>query len=164
MVVDFINLDIDFAFFGSVDAVFCCIGTTIKQAGSEAAFQVVDYEIPMSIARLARAAGCGSFFLISSSKASSDSIFFYLQVKGRLEDDLSLLGFDRLVVYRPALLAGKRSSFRFFEYIMGCLFRWFSFMIPKKYNVIDANDLATKMVENYHHGVDGAYVIERECM
>ena len=102
--VDFMNIERHKDCFDSVTAIFCCIGTTMKQAGSRDAFQIVDHYIPMVTARLAKELGIESFFLISSGGANERSRFFYLHVKGLLESDLTKMNFDQLVIFRPGLL------------------------------------------------------------
>jgi uncharacterized protein YbjT (DUF2867 family) len=97
----------------AIDAVFCCLGTTIKQAGSQEAFRRVDYEYPMRTARALRGrAGGVRFALVSAVGASIDSSVFYLRTKGELERDLGTLGFLSLDIFRPSLLLGAREGTR----------------------------------------------------
>jgi uncharacterized protein YbjT (DUF2867 family) len=98
--------------FQGIDDVFCALGTTIKQAGSQAAFRAVDYELPMIAARAAKQAGVKQLVLISSIGADPKSGNFYLRTKGELERDLTALGFDSLHIVRPGLLSGDRKEFR----------------------------------------------------
>ncbi|WP_137936535.1 NAD(P)H-binding protein [Chitinivorax sp. B] len=99
------------------DAVLCCLGTTIKQAGSEARFKTVDYFYPLQLAMMAKMNGIHRFAVISSLGANAQSPNFYLRTKGQLEKALVALAFDRLVVVRPSLLAGARHEFRLGERI-----------------------------------------------
>ncbi|MFO1381559.1 MAG: NAD(P)H-binding protein [Chitinivorax sp.] len=94
------------------DAVFCCLGTTMRQAGSQAHFKTVDYFYPLTLAMLAKMNGVKRFAAISSLGANADSGNFYLQVKGQLERALQALDFEQLVVVRPSLLLGERKQFR----------------------------------------------------
>ncbi len=97
------------------DDVFCCLGTTLKKAGSKAAFEQVDYSIPMILARLAKKTGTKQFLLVSALGANPDSALFYSRVKGRLERDLIALNFDRTLILQPSLLDGDREEFRLAE-------------------------------------------------
>ena len=142
VIVDFMNIEKHRDVFDSVSAVFCSIGTTMKRAGSKSAFQIVDHYIPMVVARLAQEVGVDSFFLVSSSHASMNSRSFYLRVKGMIENDLKEMSFNRLGIYRPALLVGKRDSFRLYEQLLIVVFRLFSWAIPKRYRVIKDFELA----------------------
>lgn len=95
-----------------VDVVICCLGTTIKAAGSREQFRKVDYEYCLKAAELGREAGVKAFILMSAIAASSSSTIFYNRVKGELEDAVCGLGYVFLSVYRPSLLLGDRSEKR----------------------------------------------------
>ncbi len=85
-----------------------CLGTTIRQAGSQAAFRAVDHDLVLAAARGARASGTPHMIAVSSVGAAAKSANFYLRTKGEAEDDLRALGFDRLDLIRPGLLRGDR--------------------------------------------------------
>lgn len=85
-----------------------CLGTTIRQAGSQAAFRAVDHDLVLAAARGARAGGTAHMIAVSSVGAAAKSGNFYLRTKGEVEDDLVALGFDRLDLIRPGLLRGDR--------------------------------------------------------
>jgi uncharacterized protein YbjT (DUF2867 family) len=111
-VVDFEDLARAGPLVGRVDHAFCALGTTIRSAGSEAAFCRVDHDFVVSVAEFAKAAGACSFVTVSSLGADSSSGNFYLRVKGETERDLEALGLPRLVILRPSLLTGDREEFR----------------------------------------------------
>lgn len=94
----------------NVDEVYLALGTTIKVAGSQAAFRAVDYDTNLKLARAARAEGAKRLGLVSAMGASAGSPIFYNRVKGELEDAVSQLGFEGLVIARPSFLAGDRES------------------------------------------------------
>jgi len=94
VVVDFENLPSQC--FGEIDIVFCCLGTTIKKAGSQGAFIKVDYEYPLSTAKIAKASGVKRFAIVTAMGADSKSSIFYNKVKGNVENALSELNFDAL--------------------------------------------------------------------
>lgn len=89
-----------------------CLGTTIKRAGSREAFSAVDYDLVLALARVARAHGARQATLVSSVGADTRSANFYLSVKGRAEEALLKLGFERVDLLRPGLLLGARSERR----------------------------------------------------
>lgn len=91
-----------------------CLGTTIRQAGSQAAFRAVDHDLVLATARAAKAAGTRHMILVSSVGASSGSSNFYLRTKGEIEDALCALDFGRLDIIRPGLLMGDRPGPRRF--------------------------------------------------
>lgn len=85
-----------------------CLGTTIRQAGSQAAFRAVDHDLVLAAARGAKAGGTPHMIAVSSVGAATKSGNFYLRTKGETEDDLRALGFHRLDLIRPGLLRGDR--------------------------------------------------------
>lgn len=97
-----------FASLPAPPAVFIALGTTMAQAGSEAAFRAVDFEAVLTVARAARHAGAVRCALVSALGADATSRVFYNRVKGEAEVALQALGFERLVIGRPSLLDGAR--------------------------------------------------------
>lgn len=85
-----------------------CLGTTIRQAGSQAAFRAVDHDLILSAARGAKMGGARQLIVVSSVGASARSSNFYLRTKGETEEALRATGFDRLDILRPGLLTGER--------------------------------------------------------
>ncbi len=94
----------------AADDLFCALGTTIKVAGSKAAFRAVDFDAVVDSARAARAAGVKRMAVVSSLGADARSRVLYSQVKGEMEAALRALRFERLVIARPSLLAGERAA------------------------------------------------------
>ena len=89
---------------------FCCIGTTMKQAGSERAFREVDHDLVLSFARAARAAQAQRFVVVSSAAADPRSKTLYLRVKGEVEQALERMGFPALDILQPGPLLGWRRN------------------------------------------------------
>jgi uncharacterized protein YbjT (DUF2867 family) len=108
--VDFARLESE-ALPASDDA-FCCLGTTIKKAGSQEAFRAVDHGAVLAFAKAARKAGARRFLLVSALGADSGSRIFYNRVKGETEEDLKGVGFESLIILRPSLLLGDRAESR----------------------------------------------------
>lgn len=96
----------------SVDAVFCCLGTTLRAAGSREAFEKVDYGYVVKLAELATARRVPRFLMVSAVGASPRAMAFYSRVKGRAEEQVRQLGFTSLHVLRPSLLMGERDEHR----------------------------------------------------
>lgn len=133
-----------------VDDLFCCLGTTIRQAGSKNAFEVVDREMPVAAARALRHQGLQHFLVISAMGADPDSGIFYNRVKGLMEHDLQALGLPALSIFRPSLLAGSRDQSRPMEQLGICAGRAlrFAFVGPlKNYALIEADHVARAMVK-----------------
>lgn len=87
-----------------------CLGTTIRQAGSQAAFRAVDHDLVLAVAESARRGGAAHLISVSSVGAGSGAANFYLKTKGEAENGLRALGFDRLDLLRPGLLMGDRQG------------------------------------------------------
>ena len=117
VVVDFDRLDPHAAWW-QADAVICTLGTTMRAAGSQDAFQRVDHTYPLAVARLAHTHGTPAYVLNSAAGADTGSRFFYNRVKGELERDLAAASFASLTFVRPGLISGKRAQFRLGERLL----------------------------------------------
>jgi len=113
LITDFDPIEAAMAGLGeTVDDAFCALGTTIKTAGSRAAFRRVDFGYVVAFARAARAAGARRLMLVSAIGASARSGIFYLRVKGETEEAVAALGYPALHIFRPGLLLGQRAESR----------------------------------------------------
>ena len=92
------------------DVLFSCLGTTRKDAGSKAAQWKVDYDYQYSFAKAARQNGVECYVLVSAMNASSKSLFFYSRIKGKLDEDVTNLGFPKLLIFKPPSLIRKESD------------------------------------------------------
>ena len=92
------------------DVLFSCLGTTRKDAGSKAAQWKVDYDYQYSFAKAARQNGVECYVLVSAMNASSKSLFFYSRMKGKLDEDVTNLGFPKLLIFKPPSLIRKESD------------------------------------------------------
>lgn len=134
----------------AVDDVFCCLGTTIKKAGSRAAFRKVDLEAPLAVAKAARDAGATRYIIVTAVGASPKSGVFYNRVKGEVEAGLRALKFPRGVkILHPSLIMGERAERRAAESVamtlMGATRGLFVGSL-ERYRAIDADDVAAAMV------------------
>ncbi len=132
------------------DDVFCCLGTTIKKAGSKENFRKVDLEWPALIAKTASKNGIPNFLMISSIGADPESSNFYLRTKGEAENAVRQHKFNKIVILRPSMLLGKRNEFRFFEEMGKLVMVPLKFVFRgklKKYRPIDAEKVARAMVK-----------------
>ncbi|RDJ00073.1 oxidoreductase [Dyella solisilvae] len=126
---------------GHLDTVYCCLGTTIRQAGSREAFRMVDYDLPLSLGRHALALGARHYVVISALGADAGSRLFYNRTKGELELALQKQGWPQLTIVRPSLLLGARNKPR-----MGEVFAApFSRVLPGRWRGIEAGTVARAM-------------------
>jgi uncharacterized protein YbjT (DUF2867 family) len=147
-----------------VDDVFCCLGTTIKVAGSQDAFRKVDFEAPVAVARARRDAGAGRYLVVTAVGADPSSAIFYNRVKGETEAALRELAFPRgLSIFHPSLLLGERGTPRAGERVASVLMRATRplFAGPLlRYRAIDAADVARAMVAASRQDAPGVQVYE----
>lgn len=152
---------------GFVDAAFCCLGTTLKKAGSEAAFRKVDYDYVLAFASAAKAHGASHFAVISSIGADARSRVFYSKVKGETERDLCALGFPSLAIFRPSILAGDRQEQRTGEQVGMMLMQMASPLLLgplKKYRPIHVATVARAMLRQSLTGGTGEQVYESDAI
>ena len=144
------------------DEIFCCLGTTIKVAGSQQAFYKVDFEYVLDIAKKAYLNGAKKFALVSSMGANKNSTVFYSKTKGAIEEAVTQIGYESLFIFRPSLLLGKRTGFRLGERIAQYFFTFFSILIPKKYQAIQARQVAKAMIVCMNTGDKGVHILESD--
>ncbi|MGI1999574.1 nucleoside-diphosphate sugar epimerase [Shewanella frigidimarina] len=135
-----------------VDHAFCCLGTTIKQAGSEEAFIQVDKLAVLAFAKLIQAQANPSlkFMVVTALGADAKSTVFYNRIKGEVELSLKALSLPVLNIFQPSLLLGPRDNGRFMEDIGQTLFGGLSFLFIgplRKYQPINAQTVAELMYQ-----------------
>ena len=113
--VQFDKLASQFAGF-SCHSVFCCLGTTIRAAGSEEGFRKVDVDYVLALARVAQAAQAQRFIVLSSVGADAHSKNFYLRTKGEMEEALVKMNLTALDILQPSVLLGWRGELRPLEF------------------------------------------------
>jgi len=146
------------------DDIFCCLGTTMKKAGSRDAFRKVDYQYPLDIARLGLANGAKQFSIVTAMGADTNSSFFYNRVKGEVERDLTALGYPTLLIFRPSLLLGNRTENRFGERLAEGAMRLFAPLIPARYRGVDAAKVANAMRQTAQQGLTGKHIFESDAL
>lgn len=107
--------DLEKIFTHPFDAVFVCLGTTIKKAGSQKAFKEVDFDLIVKIATFANNNQCKQLLLVSALGANASSSIFYNKIKGQTEDAIKAMHLKSLIIFQPSLLLGKRQEFRLGE-------------------------------------------------
>ena len=132
------------------DDVFCCLGTTIKKAGSKEQFRKVDLEFPEKIASIASKNKVNNFLVISSIGADPWSSNFYLRTKGEMEKSVLMFDIKNTVILRPSMLIGKRRETRYMEEAAKFIMFPMNFVLQgrlKKYRAIYAETVAKAMIE-----------------
>jgi uncharacterized protein YbjT (DUF2867 family) len=143
---------------GPVEVAFCCLGTTIKQAGSQAAFRAVDHDLVVSFGARARELGARHLLVVSALGADAGARVFYNRVKGEAEQALRAQGWPRLTLARPSLLLGERRESRLGERLAAPFVK----LLPGKWRGIDVDDLARALWRLAGAGEEGARVVESD--
>ena len=145
------------------DDMFIALGTTISVAGSQAAFRAVDLDAVLALARAARAAGVRRLGVVSAMGADAKSPVFYNRVKGEMEQAVSALGFDTVVIARPSLLDGERAALgqptRRGEQLALQVMRLLKPLIPRNYRAISDAHVAKALVEAVQAGRPGVQIL-----
>jgi uncharacterized protein YbjT (DUF2867 family) len=161
------SLPVDFTQLGTLpaaDAALCALGTTIKVAGSQAAFRAVDFDAVLAFAKAAQAAGVQRFAVVSALGADAGSSVFYNRVKGEMEAALQALRFHSLCIARPSLLAGDRSALgqplRLGERLGLAFSAPLGPLIPAAWRPIQAEVVARALLRALAEGRPGVQVLE----
>jgi uncharacterized protein YbjT (DUF2867 family) len=144
------------------DDLFCCLGTTIKTAGSKEAFRKVDLDYVVNVAKASKVNGINHFAVISAMGANKNSTVFYNQIKGEMEESIKAVGFNSTYIIRPSLLLGDRKEFRFGELIGKFFMITLSFLIPKKYRAIYDVQVAFATIHFMNQTERGFFVKEND--
>jgi uncharacterized protein YbjT (DUF2867 family) len=149
----------------AVDDVFCCLGTTIAQAGSQEAFRRVDHDYVVEAARLAAEHGAKRFLVVTAAGANAKSRIFYNRVKGDAEDAVRALPLEGAVILRPSLLLGERTGQRTGESVAQKVMPALDWMLVgpmRRYRSIHASTVAQAMVRLAKQGTQGVRVVESD--
>jgi uncharacterized protein YbjT (DUF2867 family) len=151
----------------SAEVAVCALGTTIRAAGSKAAFRAVDHDAVLAFARGAQAAGVRRFIVVTAVGADPASGVFYSRVKGEVERDLAALGFDRLDILQPGLILGPRAERRPVE----AFFQWLAPVLNpllvgglSRYGGVSADIVAAAIVRLSERVVSGRFVHQNRAI
>lgn len=165
VLVDFNQLD-NLTLEVKADVAFCCLGTTMKKAGSKDAFYKVDFTYCLEFAKLSKKQGAKKFILVSSLGADAKSSNFYLKVKGQTEEAIEQLGFEAFyVIMRPSMLLGDRKESRLGEAIGKAVMTTFDFLLAgpfKKYKAIHGKKVAAAMAKAGASEFEGKVIFESD--
>ncbi len=165
-IVDFDRLD-ELSDLPSADDVFCCLGSTMKKAGSKAAFRRVDHDYVVATARLGLAGGARRFLLVSSVGAGAKSMSFYSRVKGEAEVSVGKLGYESLHIFQPSILMGERTEKRSGErlgILAAGVFNPLMVGPLRRYRGIPPETVATGMVGAARSNVKGRQVYTHDAI
>jgi uncharacterized protein YbjT (DUF2867 family) len=153
--VDYARLDPP-PLWAAADHVFCALGTTMRQAGSAAAFRRVDFDYPVALAQAVRARGARHFLLVTALGAAPKSRFFYNRVKGEVEAAITALGFMSVTIARPSLLLGPRTEPRLGEQLGKVL----GVLAPPRWRPVSSARVARALVDAAKRDAPGIRILE----
>jgi uncharacterized protein YbjT (DUF2867 family) len=163
--VDFARLP---AAFPAVDDVFIALGTTIKVAGSEAAFRQVDFDFVVNTARAARAASAMRLAVVSALGADAKSRIFYNRVKGEMQAAIAQLRYESVVIAQPSILLGDRAALgqpaRSGEIWAARLLGPLGWIVPKGVRPIHARAVACALVAAILDAKPGVRILKSGAM
>ncbi|HSY27392.1 MAG TPA: oxidoreductase [Burkholderiaceae bacterium] len=142
----------------------CCLGTTIKVAGSQQAFRRVDFDYVVESAKKARQAGATRLLVVSAMGANPDSRIFYNRVKGEMEAAVASLGYNSVTIFRPSFLSGERLEKRPGEGLALSALKVGNLFLPKKYQSVPAHAVARTMLKSLQHASRGVQIVESDEM
>jgi len=148
-----------------VDEAYCCLGTTMRAAGSRNAFRWVDLVAVVAFGRLAAASGTRALAVVSSVGADPGARSFYLRTKGEMEGELAALGLPGLVILRPSLLLGRRREVRWGERVSELGLRLASPLLKRslaRYRPVHARTVAGAMIAAVRRAGPGVRVVESD--
>jgi len=143
---------------GDIDTAFCCLGSTLKEAGSQEAFRAIDHDLVLAFAERARELGARHLLVISSLGANPQSNLFYCRTKGEMEEALQAQDWPQLTIARPSQLLGPRMEIRPLERMTAPL----SQLLPGKYRGIAACTLARALWRVALEDNDGVRIVESD--
>ncbi len=142
------------------DVLFSCLGTSKKEAGSKEEQWKVDYVYQYEFAKIARTNGVWAYMLVSSSMANKNSSFFYLRMKGELEDAVRKIGFSFIQIFHPPLLERKQHRRLSETIFIQALRGMHAFGLGKQLRTMPTEVLALSMVEKFKAHVIESYGAE----
>ena len=163
-VADLGRLDEHAARFG-VDDVFCCLGTTIRAAGSQEAFRRVDHDYVVGAARVAASAGARRYLVVTAAGADAGSRIFYNRVKGEAEAGVRAQPFGGVVILRPSLILGPRAERRTAEALAQRIAPALNVLMVgplRRYRAVEARTIARAMVRLAKQELRGVRIVESE--
>jgi uncharacterized protein YbjT (DUF2867 family) len=158
LIVDYDRLD-NYRHSLIADDIYCCLGTTIKEAGSKENFYKVDFSYVRKLAAITSANFASQFLVVSSLGANPNSPVFYSRVKGQMEAAVTPMPFLAVHIFQPSLLLGPRPQKRFGEQMAQAVLPRLKFLLLgplKKYRPVKAESVARAML--YAAMQDGAGV------
>lgn len=164
-IADFEHLDA--LNLSNVDAIVCCLGTTIKKAGSASAFRKVDLDFVVNLIHLGEAIGVEAFHVVSAMGANANATILYSKVKGEMQAVLEQSSVPARYVYQPSLLLGDRKEFRLAEKLSMYVMQFIAPLLVGKtqnYKAIHDTEVALAIWYFIKNGKKGYTIVSNKAM
>lgn len=132
------------------DEIYITIGTTKKKTPDQKIYYQIDHDYPVLAAKIGKANGAKSVFVVTAVGANANSGIFYIKTKGETERDILALNYEHTHIFRPSMIMGNRQENRPME---GLFIKIWGFLNPlffgkglKKYKGMDGQDIAKAMI------------------
>ena len=148
-----------------IDHFFCCIGSTKSKTPNLQEYYTIDHDYPLDVISSIKEKGCNQILLVSSIGANASSNNFYLKLKGEIEEDVKKTNIKSIHIFRPSILLGDRTEYRFGEIvakILAPIFNIFLFGKYRNYKSIKSSDVASAMVNIAEQQISGIHTYQSE--
>jgi uncharacterized protein YbjT (DUF2867 family) len=162
VLVDFLSPS-SFEELDTPDVALCCLGTTMRKAGSRKAFRNVDYSAVVGFAEAAHRKGARTFIHVSALSANPTSRVFYCAVKGQAEEAVARIRFESVYAFRPSMLEGEREESRPLERVGLAVMRALGPRLGK-YQPTPVEALVKAMVAAAKDPAPGSHVVEADAI
>lgn len=156
-VIDFDTLSLHSTLF-QVNQIICALGTTRSKTPSRDIYRKIDYEYPLTAARLGLEHGATHYLIVTALSANPSSRIHYNRLKGEVERDLRKLGYRSVTIVKPSFLVGDRSEPRLAEHAVWKL----GFLMPRRYKPVRAGTVARALVDASRADREGVHIIEND--
>ncbi len=149
------------------DDVYCCLGTTIKVAGSKEVFYKIDHDYVVEVAKICKQNGAHQFILVTAMGTDTNSAIFYNKVKGETEQHVAALNYDTFIIVRPSLLLTNRTEFRLGEWVAQLVMKYTRFLYVgplKKVKAIPVETVAKAMRHYANKALKGNHVFTNDVL
>ncbi|MBR0937531.1 NAD-dependent epimerase/dehydratase family protein [Bradyrhizobium jicamae] len=125
---------------------------------SEEALKALEIGVVGGFARGCRAGGITRFALLSAAGSSTTSRIRYARIMGQKEEAVREIGFQRLAIFRPGIIAGNVHTPGYVA--------WLGRLIPGSFGTIEQDDIGRAFVAEFAEGsaLTGTVYLENGAM
>jgi uncharacterized protein YbjT (DUF2867 family) len=136
-----------------------CVGVGAgSMKWSEEELKALEVGVVGGFARGCHAGGITHFSLLSAVGSTPKSRFRYVRVMGLKEAAIEAIGFQRLAIFRPGIIAGNAHTPGYVA--------WLGRLIPGRFGAIEQEDIGRAFVAEFvnHSTANGVVYLENKAM